>query len=169
MPGKGKPKASRATKPRSAASKPKAAAKRVMKGKASQSASSRPAVQLIDQRIRAAGGWRGQALANVRRLIHEAVPQVVEECKWFKPSNPLGVPVWSHDGMLCTGEVYKAAVKLTFARGAALPDPKGLFNSSLDAGTRRAIDIHEGDKLDATAFKALVRAAAYENAMAKKQ
>ena len=101
--------------------------------------------ELIDARIAALGDWRGETLARVRSLIREADPDVVEEVKWRKPSNPLGVPVWSHDGIICTGETYKDKVKLTFARGAALADPSGLFNSSLDAGTRRAIDIHEGD------------------------
>lgn len=119
--------------------------------------------RLIDQRIRDLGDWRGETLADVRRLIHEADPEVVEECKWFKPSNPLGVPVWSHDGIICTGETYKDKVKLTFAHGASLADPAGLFNSSLDGGTRRAIDIHEGERLDPAAFQALVRAAVARN------
>ena len=119
--------------------------------------------ELIDARIAALGDWRGETLARVRNLIREADPDVVEEVKWRKPSNPLGVPVWSHDGIICTGETYKDKVKLTFARGAALADPSGLFNSSLDAGTRRAIDIHEGDRIDAKAFKALVRAAVKAN------
>ena len=98
-------------------------------------------------------------LDEVRRLIQEADPDIVEERKWKKPSNPLGVPTWSHDGIICTGETYKDKVKLTFAKGASLDDPSGLFNSSLDGNTRRAIDIHEGDKIDETAFKALVRGA----------
>ena len=104
----------------------------------------------------------------MRKLIEEADPEVVEEKKWVKPSNPAGVPTWSHDGIICTGETYKDKVKLTFARGASLDDPKGLFNASLDAGTRRAIDIHEGDKIDARAFKALVRAAVDLNASGAK-
>jgi hypothetical protein len=126
-------------------------------------ASEKPASELIDERIRELGGWRGETLAEVRRLIHEADPDIVEECKWVKPTNPLGVPVWSHDGIVCTGEAYKKAVKLTFAREAALPDPSGLFNSSLEGNTRRAIDIHEGEKLDAGAFKALIEAAVAQN------
>ena len=112
----------------------------------------------IDKRIRDLGGWKGETLARVRALIREADPGIVEEWKWVKPTNP-GVPVWSHDGIVCTGESYAKAVKLTFARGAALPDPKGLFNASLEGNTRRAIDIHEGETIDARAFKALVKAA----------
>lgn len=119
--------------------------------------------QLVDARIRSLGDWRAEVLAQVRGLIHEADPDIVEECKWVKPSNPLGVPVWSHAGIVCTGETYKQVVKLTFARGASLADPRGLFNSSLDGGTRRAIDIREGDVLDAEAFRALIRAAVAEN------
>ena len=102
--------------------------------------------------------WRGETLSRVRSLIKQADPAVVEEVKWAKASSP-GVPVWSHDGIICTGETYKGAVKLTFARGASLKDPSGLFNSSLEGSTRRAIDIHEGEKLDEAAFKALIRAA----------
>jgi len=117
----------------------------------------------IDERIRSLGGWRAEALAEVRRLIHEAQPDVVEECKWFKPSNPLGVPVWSHAGIICTGEGYKQVVKLTFMRGATLADPQNLFNASLDGNTRRAIDIREGEVLDAEAFKSLIRAAVAAN------
>lgn len=105
------------------------------------------------------GDWRADALAEARRVIHSADPSIVEERKWVKASNPDGVPVWSHDGIICTGETYKAAVKLTFAKGASLRDPKGLFNASLDGGTRRAIDIREGDRIDAPALKALVKAA----------
>ena len=114
---------------------------------------------LIDQRIASLRDWRGAALARLRRLILEADPGMVEAVKWRKPSNPSGVPVWEHDGIVCTGEVYKAAVKLTFARGAALDDPSGLFNASLDGNVRRAIDIREGESLDAEAFRTLVRAA----------
>ena len=121
------------------------------------------ATHFIDERIRSLGGWRGGTLAEVRRLIHEASPDILEECKWIKPSNPLGVPVWSLAGIICTGETYKQVVKLSFARGAALADPGGLFNSSLDGNTRRAIDIREGEVLDAEAFKALIRAAIAEN------
>ena len=111
----------------------------------------------------AAPDWRARTVAEVRRLIREADPDIVEERKWVKPSNPAGVPVWSHAGIVCTGETYKHAVKLTFARGASLDDPHRLFNASLDGGTRRAIDIREGAKLDAAAFKALIRAAVGEN------
>ncbi len=114
---------------------------------------------LIDARIAALSDWRGETLARVRALIKEADPQVVEEVKWRKPSSPLGVPVWEHAGIICTGETYKDKVKLTFAKGAALKDPSRLFNSSLDGNTRRAIDFHEGDKIDEKAFKALIRAA----------
>jgi hypothetical protein len=108
--------------------------------------------------------WRAQTLARMRELILEADPEIVEERKWKKPSNAMkGVPVWSHNGIVCTGETYKNAVKLTFARGASIPDPSRLFNSSLEGNTRRAIDIHEGEKIDARAFKALVKAAVAEN------
>jgi hypothetical protein len=103
--------------------------------------------------------WRNETLARIRTLIQEADPEAIEEVKWRKPSNPAGVPVWSHDGMICTGETYKDKVKITFAKGAALADPKGLFNSSLEGNTRRAIDFHEGDKIDEKALKALFRAA----------
>ena len=112
----------------------------------------------IDAKLATMGDWRGAALARVRRLIREADPDVVEELKWRKPSNPGGVPTWSHAGIVCTGETYKDKVKLTFAQGAALDDPSGLFNASLDAGTRRAIDIREGDEIDGAAFRALIRA-----------
>jgi len=115
---------------------------------------------LIDAKIQELADWRGQTLARVRALIEEADPGVVEDVKWRKPSNAMrGVPVWEHAGIICTGETYKAAVKLTFARGAALEDPSGLFNASLEGNVRRAIDIHEGDKMDERAFKALIRAA----------
>jgi len=107
--------------------------------------------------------WRAETLDKVRGLIREADPNVVEERKWKKPSNPAGVPTWSDNGIICTGETYKDKVKLTFARGAALEDPSGLFNSSLDGGTRRAIDIREGETIDASAFKALVKAAVAAN------
>ena len=113
----------------------------------------------IDRLIAELGDWRGEALARMRKLIREADKGVVEEVKWVKPTTPNGVPVWSHDGIICTGEVYKAYVKLTFAHGAKLEDPAGLFNAGFGGGTRRAIDIHEGDKVDGKAFKALVREA----------
>jgi len=113
----------------------------------------------IDASIEELGDWRGETLARIRALIKEADPEVVEEVKWRKPSSPAGVPVWSHDGIICTGETYKNHVKMTFAKGASLDDPSGLFNSSLDGNTRRAIDLHEGDEIDEKALKALVRAA----------
>jgi hypothetical protein len=115
--------------------------------------------QLIDARIAALAGWRGETLAQIRALIKEADPEIVEAVKWRKPSNPMGVPVWEHDSIICTGETYKDKVKLTFARGASLDDPSGLFNSSLEGNTRRAIDIHEGGGIDEKAFKALIGAA----------
>lgn len=128
-------------------------------------ASAAPASTLIDEWIRELGGWRGETLARMRALIREADPEIVEERKWVKPTNPFGVPVWSHDGIVCTGEAYKETVKLTFARGASLPDPKRLFNASLEGSTRRAIDIKEGEKVDAAAFKALVQDAVTANSL----
>jgi hypothetical protein len=120
--------------------------------------------QLIDARIAALSDWRGETLARVRSLIREADPEVVEEVKWRKPSNSvLGVPVWEHAGIICTGETYKSVVKLTFAKGASLKDPSGLFNASLEGNVRRAIDFHEGDKIDEKALKALIRAAVAPN------
>jgi hypothetical protein len=113
--------------------------------------------QLIDARIKELGDWRGKTLSHLRALIHQAVPQVVEEWKWR------GVPVWYRDGMICTGETYKSVVKVTFAKGASLSDPSGLFNSSLEGNTRRAIDLHEGEEIDEGAFKTLIRAAAALN------
>ncbi len=120
-------------------------------------ATGKPASRLIDQRIRDLGGWRGETLARMRALILEADPKMTEEWKW------MGTPVWSHHGIVCTGEAYTKVVKLTFARGARIPDPSRLFNSSLEGNTRRAIDIHEGEKVDAGAFKALVKAAVAQN------
>jgi hypothetical protein len=115
---------------------------------------------LIDARIKELSDWRGEMLARIRMLIRQADPEMVEEVKWRKPSNAmLGVPVWSHAGIICTGETYKNAVKLTFAKGASLKDPSGLFNSSLEGNTRRAIDFHEGDEIDEKALQALIRAA----------
>jgi hypothetical protein len=122
------------------------------------STSTTNATAQIDERIDALDDWRGETLRRVRRLIHEADPDVVEEIKWVKATSP-GTPTWEHDGIICTGETYQSVVKLTFAKGASLPDPKHLFNSSLDGKVRRAIDLHEGSALDARAFKALVRAA----------
>lgn len=129
------------------------------KAKAGKQLADSAAAALIDARIEELRDWRGQVLARVRKIIHKADPDVVEEVKWRKPSNPAGVPVWVHDGIICTGETYKAVVKLTFAKGATLADPSGLFNSSLDGNVRRAIDIREGDKIDEKALKALIRAA----------
>ena len=120
----------------------------------------------ITQRIQDLGDWRGATLTQVRALIHDADPDIEEEWKWEKPKSP-GVPIWSHDGIVCTGESYKAVVKLTFARGAAIEDPKQLFNSSLEGNTRRAIDIREGHTMNATAFKQLIRAAVAVNAAAR--
>ena len=121
----------------------------------------------FDARIQALNDWRGEMLARIRLLIEQADPEMVEEVKWRKPSNPAGVPVWSHAGIICTGETYKNVVKMTFAKGASLPDPSGLFNSSLEGATRRAIDFHEGDKIDEKALKALIRAAVALNTSAK--
>jgi hypothetical protein len=122
---------------------------------------------LIDARLAEIGGWRAEALAQVRALIHEADPDVLETVKWRKPGNPNGVPVWEHAGIICTGEVYKASVKLTFAQGAALPDPAGLFNGGFGGNTRRVIDLAQGAMLDPAAFKALVRAAVTHNLAGK--
>ena len=113
----------------------------------------------VDERIADVGGWRGAMLGRLRGVIREADPEAVEECKWKKPSNPAGVPVWSHDGMICTGETHKSVVKMTFAKGAFLDDPAGLFNASLEGNLRRAIDFREGDKVNEKALKALIRAA----------
>lgn len=118
---------------------------------------------LIDQRIASFDDWRGETLARMRGLILQADPEAVEAVKWRKASNPSGTPVWEHAGILCTGEIYKGCVKLTFAHGAALEDPHGLFNASLDGAMRRAIDLREGDTVDPEAFKALVRAAVARN------
>ena len=126
----------------------------------SDSTENKSATELIDKRIADLGDWRGEALSRMRKLIKEATPDVVEEVKWRKPSNSmLGVPVWSRNGIICTGETYKDKVKLTFAKGAALKDPAKLFNSSLDGNARRAIDLLEGEEINASAFKALIRAA----------
>src|SRR5438132_5903983 len=158
-----KPKAkgtSRASRPRKSVTKskspPKAGAK-AKPGAEAKRATGKAASRLIDERIRSLGGWRAETLAGVRRIIHEADPDIMEEWKW------MGTPVWSHAGNVCTGEAYKQVVKLTFARGASLEDARGLFNCGLDGTTRRAIDIREGEVLDAEAFKALVRAAVAEN------
>ena len=121
------------------------------------------AARQIDEKIQSLGDWRGETLSRLRKLIHEADPGVVEQVKWRKPSNPLGVPTWEHAGIICTCETYKDKVKLTFAHGASVPDPAGLFNSSLEGGTRRAIDISDGESIDESAFKALVHAAVAVN------
>src|ERR1700738_777608 len=121
---------------------------------------------LIDQKIKEHGDWRGKTLAKVREIIHEADPEIVEEWKWAKPTSP-GTPVFSHGGIFCQGEAYKNVVKMTFAKGAALRDPSGLFNSSLDGNVRRAIDIHEGEKVDEAALKDLIRAAVAFNLKGK--
>src|SRR5947207_10214896 len=126
--------------------------------KKSGSTEDQSASELIDKRIAELGDWRGETLSRMRKLIKEADPDVVEEWKWRKPSHP-GVPVWSHQGPICTGETYKSVVKLTFFKGAALKDPSGLFNSSLEGNTRRAIDFHENDEIDEKAFATLIRAA----------
>ena len=150
--GRAKPKtrtASRADKPRKPATRSKSPSKGGGKARGGGDLG-KSASRLIDERIRELGGWRGQTLARMRALILEADPEITEEWKW-------GVPVWSHHGIVCTGEAYTKVVKLTFARGAGIPDPSRLFNSSLKGNTRRAIDIHEGEKVDAAAFKALVK------------
>ena len=131
-----------------------------------ESASAFAASALIDERIKELGDWRGKMLAKVRGIIHAADPEIIEERKWVTPTKP-GTPVFSHGGIVCTGETYKNVVKMTFAKGAALPDPSGLFNSSLDGNVRRAIDIHEGDKVDEAALKDLIRAAVALNLKGK--
>jgi hypothetical protein len=135
--------------------------------KASDSESGEDPARLIDARIKEMGDWRGETLSRIRGLIKKADPDVVEEWKWKKVTNP-GVPVWSHDGIICTGETYKSVVKLTFAKGAQLKDPKRLFNSSLEGNVRRAIDVREGEKIDETAFAALIREAVKLNKSAAK-
>ena len=169
--GKSKPKVkgtSRTGKPRKSAAKSKSPSPST-KGavltstRSIERATGQPASRLIDERIRDLGGWRGETLARMRALILEADPEMTEEWKW------MGTPVWSHHGNVCTGETYAKVVKLTFAQGARIPDPSRLFNSSLEGNTRRAIDIHEGEKVDADAFKALVKAAVARNgSLAKK-
>lgn len=123
--------------------------------------------QSIDNKIVSIGGWRAETLSYIRKLIKEVVPEVVEECKWAKATNPTGVPVWSYQGIICTGESYKTYVKLTFMNGASLPDPSNIFNASLDGNARRAIDIREGEKLNEKAFKSLIQAAVNFNTQAK--
>ncbi len=134
--------------------------------KKSDASQGQPASELISKRIAELGDWRGKTLSRMRTLIKEADPDVVEEWKWVKPTKP-GTPVWSHDGIICTGEPYKSVVKLTFARGASLKDPARLFNSSLEGNVRRAIDIHEGEEIDESAFTALIRQAVALNRSGK--
>ena len=154
---------SRASKPRKSTTKSLPTEGAVLTGMRShEPATEKPASLLIDERIRDLGGWRGETLARMRALLLEADPEMTEEWKWVKPRSP-GTPVWSHHGIICTGEAYTKVVKLTFARGARIPDPSRLFNSSLEGNTRRAIDIHEGEEVDAGAFKALVKAAVAQN------
>ena len=165
-PGKAKPKAkgaSRASEPKKPAARSKSAAKTGAKAKSTERATGEPASRLIDQRIRDLGDWRGETLARMRALILEADPEMTEEWKW------MGTPVWSHHGIVCTGESYTKVVKLTFARGARVPDPSRLFNASLEGNTRRAIDIHEGTEVDAGAFKTLVKAAVALNGQSAKK
>ena len=126
------------------------------------------AVASIDAKIKELGDWRGKALAKVRNIIHQADPEIVEEWKWARATSP-GVPVWSHGGIVCTGETYKKIVKMTFAKGASLPDPEGLFNSSLEGNARRAIDIHESDEIDELALKNLIRSAVALNLQSKRK
>jgi hypothetical protein len=135
--------------------------------KVSESNEGQPASERIDKIIADVGDWRGETLSRMRKLIKQADPDVVEEVKWVKATSP-GTPTWEHDGIICTGETYKSVVKLTFAKGASLKDPAKLFNSSLEGNTRRAIDIHEGETVDAAAFKALIRAAVALNASSAK-
>lgn len=137
--------------------------KNAAKKSAVKNTTQEPASKLIDARLKELDDWRGKTLSRIGTLIKQADPDVIEEVKWRKPSNPAGVPVWSHNGIICTGETYKDKVKLTFARGASLDDHAGLFNASLEGNTRRAIDIREHDKIDEKAFKALIRAAVVAN------
>jgi hypothetical protein len=159
--------ATRKTRPAKAGAKARPAARTAKPAKPKttghEQASGKAAAKLIDQRIREVGGWRGETLARMRGLIHDADPEIVEEWKW------MGTPIWSHNGIVCTGETYAKVVKLTFARGASIPDPSRLFNSSLEGNTRRAIDIREGETIDGAAFKALVKAAVVRNGVAKKR
>ncbi len=152
-----------------AAARPRPRANKAV-GKSTALAKSGTSASLsISTKIAKLGDWRGDVLRQVRELIKEAGPGITEEVKWIKPSNPAGVPVWSHDGIICTGETYKDAIKLTFAKGASLKDPAALFNSSLDGNVRRAIDIHDGDEINESAFKDLIRAAVALNSSGKKK
>ncbi len=134
---------------------------------AAEKSNSESASASIDAKIKKLGDWRGEMLARLREILHAADPEIVEEIKWVKPSSGTGTPVFSHGGIVCTGETYKAAVKLTFAKGASLPDPAGLFNSSLEGNVRRAIDFHEGEKVNEKALKELIRAAVALNVGSK--
>jgi hypothetical protein len=157
------PKPTPKAKRKSSTPKPKSSTRRESSTKSGASA-------VADQPLHQPADWRDETLARMRALIKEADPEMIEERKWRKASNEMaGVPVWSHNGIVCTGETYKNVVKLTFARGASIPDPSGLFNSSLEGNTRRAIDIHEGEQVDAGAFKTLVRAAVARNAPTAKK
>ena len=138
------------------------------KKQTSDSAEAQSAAALLDRKIKELGDWRGKTLAKVREIVHQADPEIVEEWKWAKATSP-GVPVWSHAGIVCTGETYKNVVKMTFAKGATLKDPAGLFNSSLEGNVRRAIDIHEGEKINEAALKGLIRAAVALNVEGKKK
>lgn len=165
-----KPKTPKKAAPKQTAAK-KAAPKKAAPKKAAPkkaAAEQASASQIIDARLKEFDDWRGKLLGEVRALILKTDPAVVEEWKWAKATSP-GVPVWSHDGIICTGEIYKGKVKLTFAQGASLPDPSGLFNSSLEGNLRRAIDFAEGDKLDKPAFARLIKAAAAFNASKRKR
>lgn len=165
-----KPKSKTKTAPRAAA-KTKVAPKATAKTKVALKATAKAKVAPKTSTAKASppGDWRAQTLSRMRSLIEEADPEMTEEHKWVKPTKPLGVPVWSHAGIVCTGESYKAAVKLTFMYGASLPDPAGLFNASMEGGTRRAIDIPEGQRVDAAAFKALIKAAVAYNLQRSKK
>ncbi len=160
---RGTPRASEARKSAARSKSPLKAGAKAGSGAEAKRATEKAASRPIDGRVRSPGDWRAATLADVRRIIHEADPDIVEERKWVKPTNPLGVPVWSRAGIVCTGETYNQVVKLTFARGASLKDPRGLFNSGLEGNARRAIDIREGEVLDAEALRALIRAAVAEN------
>jgi hypothetical protein len=150
-------------KPTTGSKRPAKAGAKAKPAAPSAKPAEKSASRLIDERIRDLKGWRGETLARMRALILDADPEMIEEWKW------MGTPVWSHDGIVCTGESYKKVVKLTFARGASIPDPSRLFNSSLEGNMRRAIDIHEGETVDASAFKALVKAAVARNGEARKK
>ena len=159
----------KATKTASAGSKTKGQSKAGMKASREKSLG-KVASRTVDRQSISAEHWREETLARMRALILEAYPEIVEERKWRKPSNAMaGIPVWSHNGIICTGETYKKVVKLTFAKGASVPDPSRLFNSSLEGNTRRAIDIHEGEQVDAVAFKKLVKGAVALNVVPKKR